>query len=107
VRDLKQSRGLKRGWERGVFFLATACIALLVLLSTAQLVHTHANGHEDPDCALCYSAHQTVQASAHVALHLTVYEVAAVVFIWDTNRPSHNEILLPLNRPPPAYPVSA
>jgi hypothetical protein len=79
----------------------------MLVISTVQLVHTHAPGHNDPECALCYSAHQSVQASVLVGLHLTVYEVAPVLFLWETDRPSHNTILRPVNRPPPAAPVAA
>jgi len=104
MRDWLKSRSL---WQRGFAAIAAVCIVMLLLLSTAQLVHTHAVGHSDRDCALCYSAHQSVQPTAQIILHHAEVSVAQTILPWTANRPTHNVILLPVNRPPPADPVLA
>jgi len=98
---MREFHKMRLNWQRGFYLLVTGCIALLLLLSTAQLVHTHADGHIDHDCALCFSAHQSVQVSPQVALQVTQHQVANIIVLRRSNRPRHNVILLPVNRPPP------
>ena len=98
---------MRAGGLRSYSLLALFCMALLIAVGTAQLVHTHAAGHSDHDCALCYSAHQSVQATAQVVIQYTTHAIADIIFVSKSDRPCHNVILLPVNRPPPAVPVVA
>src|ERR1017187_343545 len=45
-----------------VLFAALLCI-LLLLGTTARLIHTHADGNAHTDCALCLTAHGALQPS--------------------------------------------
>jgi hypothetical protein len=66
------------GWRRvfGVF-----CILLVLLASSAEIVHVHNDGLRDsagihPDCSLCVTAHSAVQATVATVVAVTLRTVA-------------------------------
>lgn len=60
--------------------LALLCISLVVACGTIQVVHVHTQGDiTHADCALCVTAHVTVQVAATtVTLHHTAPVVSTV-----------------------------
>jgi hypothetical protein len=46
-----------RPWR---ILLALVCVLLVVILGSVQVAHTHADGADHADCALCAAAHVSV-----------------------------------------------
>ncbi len=78
------------------------CIALVALAGVVQVAHTHADGRLDqPDCALCHTAHLVVQPSVPQSLpHLVWVEATAAVTPQPMSR-QHLSVFSLYTRPPP------
>jgi hypothetical protein len=83
--------------------LALLCISLVVVCGTIQAVHVHTQGDiAHPDCALCATAHVSVQvAETTVMLHHTTPVVSKVdAFVAATPALTVSTFAL-FTRPPP------
>jgi len=89
--------------------LALLCISLVVVCGTIQVVHVHPRGDiSHSDCALCVTAHLSVQvAEVSVALHHVAPVISVVqAFVAPTLAQSVFTFAL-FNRPPPVDSVLA
>jgi hypothetical protein len=98
MRWVSTRRGTGASW---VSILGILCIALVLFAGVVQVAHFHANGHPDQDCALCVSAHQTVQVAAVVAVILCSQPVVRRVAEHRSPTPRQRFVLKLANRPPP------
>jgi len=81
--------------------MAVVCLALLAMLTVAQVTHTHQGTTDTDHCALCVVLHTAIPVAAAAALVLTVQistpvpvlKTRSVVRVW------HVQLF---NRPPPA-----
>ena len=102
VRSRPKQRGV------GTIVLALLCVLLVVACGTLQLVHVHPDGDvSHADCALCATAHLTVQV---VQPAVTLF-VAPIVSPLETAAPIVRNTTLSTfalyTRPPPDDAVSA
>jgi hypothetical protein len=90
----------KGSWR---FLLALLCVLLVVVVGTAQIAHTHADGAVNhADCSLCAAAHATVHivqtpAPAPPAVVITPLEALPLAAT-----PSARSTFALFTRPPPA-----
>ena len=64
-----------RPWR---ILLALVCVLLVVVLGSVQVAHTHADGADHADCALCAAAHVSVHP-IHAPSPAPTTSVVAVV----------------------------
>jgi hypothetical protein len=85
------------------FLLAILCVLLVVVLGTAQIAHTHADGNDNhADCALCSVAHIAAQP-AFAPAPVPATSIVAAVEAIPTTTPSRTLSTFALfTRPPPA-----
>lgn len=81
--------------------LGILCIALVLLVDVVHATHFHANGKNDPECALCVTVHQAIQVAAVVAVILFSQPVAPQVAERVEPAPRQRFVLKLANRPPP------
>jgi hypothetical protein len=89
--------------------LSVLCVALVVACGTIQAVHVHPQGDiSHPDCALCATAHLSVQlAETPVTLHPVAPVISAVeAFVPPTLTQTLSTFAL-FTRPPPVDSVLA
>jgi hypothetical protein len=90
--------------------LSLLCISLVVACGTIQVVHVHTQGDlsHHPDCALCATAHLSVQlAETSVTLHHVAPVISAVeAFVAPTATRTISTFAL-FTRPPPVDVVPA
>lgn len=86
------------GWKP---ILAILCIALVLFTGILQVTHSHPNGHIDPDCSLCITAHHAVQVVVVVTAEVSAQPVARVVAESFTPLPRQRFVLKLAIRPPP------
>ncbi|HEX4067352.1 MAG TPA: hypothetical protein VHZ09_15140 [Acidobacteriaceae bacterium] len=91
-------RGTGLSW---VSILGIVCIALVLFTGILHVAHTHPNGHIDPDCSLCMTAHNAVQIVVAVTLVISARPVARYVAETFTPVPRQRFVLKLANRPPP------
>ena len=85
------------------FLLGLLCLALVVLGSTIQVAHTHANGDlSHADCSLCATAHVVAQVVAAPVAMLAAVVVAAVRASTPLLRATRPAVFDLFTRPPPA-----
>ena len=96
---IEQNRGAGR-WAFSL--LAVGCVVLLLVVTTAELLHSHADGHEHSNCPLCLGAHQAAQASEPVIVDCCDQVIAQLEPCWKTTFFSDNVIIIPVTRPPPS-----
>jgi hypothetical protein len=78
------------------------CIALVALTGVVQVAHTHAGGRlNQPDCALCHTAHLVIQASVPQSLPHTVWIVATLAVTPQPFSRLHFSVFSLFTRPPP------
>jgi hypothetical protein len=80
------------------------CVSLVIACGTIQVVHVHTQGNiSHSDCALCATAHVSVQlAETPVTLHYVAPVISAVeAFVPPTLAPDFFTFAL-FTRPPPA-----
>lgn len=98
MRFVIPSQGRRPSW---VSILGILCVALMLLTGVIHAAHFHANGQDDPDCALCMTAHQAVQPAAAVALILCSQPVVHRIGERIEPAPRQRFVLKLANRPPP------
>ncbi|MGC2619576.1 MAG: hypothetical protein WA414_11085 [Acidobacteriaceae bacterium] len=81
--------------------LAILCIALVLFTGILQVTHSHPNGHIDPDCSLCMTAHHAAQVVVVVTAEVSVQPVARVVAEKFSPLPRQRFVLKLAIRPPP------
>ena len=82
--------------------LFVALFAILLLLgTTAQLTHVHANGTAHPDCALCQSAHNVARPSSAPCIQQVFVVVTRVAIPHKRPYREHIFSFSLCNRPPP------
>ena len=76
------------------------CLALLAILTVAQVAHTHANAGDADHCPLCIVLHTAVPVAVTAApVILVKIEVATPVFeVREIARQWHPQLFI---RPPP------
>ena len=82
--------------------LGIVCIALVVMIGIVQVAHSHPSGHPDPDCSLCVTAHQAVQAVALITLLVSIQRVEHVRPELKLEIPRRSFFFRLDCRPPPA-----
>ncbi|HKO13076.1 MAG TPA: hypothetical protein VJV22_13965 [Acidobacteriaceae bacterium] len=98
MRIVAAGRGKRISW---VSILGIVCIALILLTGVLHVDHFHANGQNDPDCALCVTAHQAVQVAAVVAVILCSQPMVHRIVERVEPAPRQRFVLKLANRPPP------
>jgi hypothetical protein len=91
------------------FLLSLLCISLVFACGTIQVVHVHPQGDfTHSDCALCATAHVSVQlAETPVTMHRIVPVITTVeAFVAPTPAQTISTFAL-FTRPPPVDPVLA
>lgn len=101
---LAASRGPRRSW---ISVLGILCIALVLLTGMVQVTHSHPNGHIDPECSLCMTAHHVVQIVVAITLVFSWEPLARQVAESFTPLPRQRFVLKLANRPPPVPAVFA
>jgi hypothetical protein len=100
IRNVSKSLRQRQSWS---FLLGLLCLALVVLGSTIQVAHSHANGDiAHPDCSLCATAHVVAQVVAAPAALIAVATVASVPVASPQSQPSRPTVFALFTRPPPA-----
>ena len=76
-RENRENRKIRVPWR---LVLSLVCISLVIACGTIQLVHVHPQGNiSHTDCALCATAHVTVQlGETPVTLHHVVPVISAI-----------------------------
>jgi hypothetical protein len=87
--------------------VGVVCVALVLMIGVVQVVHSHPNGHIDPDCALCITAHQAVQVVALITLDISSQPVEHVSPEPTLELPRRSFFFRLDCRPPPAESASA
>jgi hypothetical protein len=87
--------------------LAILCIALVLFTGVLQVTHSHPDGHVDPDCSLCMTAHHVAQGVSVVTLEISSQRVARVAPKDFSPLPRQRFVLKLANRPPPVPDFSA
>ncbi len=82
--------------------LALLCIVLVVATATVELTHSHADGAEHGDCALCVVAHVVIQTVTAPALIVLFARIAAVALAARVLILAKATIFAFFTRPPPA-----
>ena len=106
VHNLSSRPKMRGAWR---LLLSLLCISLVVACGTIQVVHVHPQGNiSHSDCALCATAHISVQLAETPA---TLYHVAPVIsavemFFAPTPTQTISTFAL-FTRPPPVDPVLA
>lgn len=80
---------------------ALLCLAVLAMLSVAQVTHTHPVSHDADHCVLCVVLHSAAPVAAAAAL-ITLIEFTAPVPAFRTVQVSRVWHAQLFNRPPPA-----
>jgi hypothetical protein len=80
---------------------AFLCLAVLAMLSVAQVTHTHAVSRDADHCAICVVLHSAIPVAAAATLVVLVHCVAVVPIFAapPVSRIWHVQLF---NRPPPA-----
>jgi hypothetical protein len=95
----REGRGLRgSGWKP---ILAILCIALVLFTGILQVTHSHPNGHIDPDCSLCMSAHHAAQVVVVVTVEVSAQPVMRVAVEKFSPLPRQRFVVKLANRPPP------
>ncbi|MGB7547870.1 MAG: hypothetical protein WBM14_08980 [Terracidiphilus sp.] len=81
--------------------MAVLCLALLVLLTVAQVAHIHANAGEADHCPLCIALHTAVPVAVTAAVILLV-ETAIAAPVLKARAGTRNWHPQLFTRPPPA-----
>lgn len=91
----------RRARPRSFAVIALVCLALLALLTVAQVTHTHPVSSDADHCQLCIVMHTAAPAlSAPVTVTLVQVAIAApVVEVRRVTRQWHSKLF---TRPPPA-----
>ncbi len=81
--------------------MAVLCLALLALLTVAQVAHIHANASQADHCPLCIALHTAVPVAVAAAVILLVETAVAapVLKVRAATRNWHPQLF---TRPPPA-----
>lgn len=97
-----QTRGLsiRRTKPSGYAALLLVCLALLAILTVAQVAHTHANSSDADHCPLCIVMHTAVPvvAAATVVIAVEAEVAAPVLEVREVARHWHPQLF---TRPPP------
>lgn len=88
-----------RPWR---ILLALACVLLVVVLGSVQVAHTHADGANHADCALCAAAHVSVHPIHAPSPAPTVSVVATLEALPPAVLPRTLATFALFTRPPPA-----
>jgi hypothetical protein len=104
MRLVTAGRGTRASWKS---ILGILCIALLLITSMLQVVHSHPAGQDDHDCSLCFTAHQVVQLAIVVTVLLVSHPVARIASEEFSPLPRQRFVLKLANRPPPVPAVFA
>lgn len=99
MRPLSSKLRARSSWA---CLLGIVCIALVLMIGVVQVAHSHPSGHIDPDCALCITAHQAVQAVALITLHISSQPVEHVWPAPAQQLPRRSFFFRLDCRPPPA-----
>ena len=83
-----------------ILFVALFAILLLVG-TTAQLTHVHANGSTRPDCALCQSAHNVARPTSAPCVQQVFVVFTRVAVLYKRQYREHIFSFSLCNRPPP------
>ena len=95
-------RTAKRGTSVSlVSVLGILCIALVLLTGVVHVAHFHPNSQNDPDCALCVTAHQALQVVAIAVVILCSQRVVHRIAERVEPAPRQRFVLKLANRPPP------
>lgn len=94
----------KRGPRHSLItLLGILCISLVLFTGILSVTHHHANGHIDPDCALCMTAHTVAQVVVVVTVQITSQPVERyIVETYSAPLPRQRFVPKRANRPPPA-----
>ena len=88
--------------------LGFLCCALLTMGAIVQVVHTHPDGQAaHSDCALCHSAHQTIQPAVS---HVLPYAALVLARVSTAPRPIRTQyyfVYSLFTRPPPEMTANA
>jgi hypothetical protein len=76
------------------------CIALVALTGVVQVAHTHGR-LDQPDCALCHTAHLSFHASILQSLPHTVWGEAMLAVTPQPFSRQHFSVFSLFTRPPP------
>lgn len=76
-------------------------MALVLMSSMIQVVHSHANGQPDNDCPLCVTAHQAIQIVALVSLAIACQTLVTFVSRLVLQIPRRIFLFKLASRPPP------
>jgi hypothetical protein len=101
VNNLSSRPKMRGAWR---LLLSLLCISLVVACGTIQAVHVHPQGDiSHADCALCATAHLSVQlAETPVTLHPVAPVISGVeAFVAPTSTQTISTFAL-FTRPPPA-----
>jgi hypothetical protein len=108
MRFMTAARGPRPPWVLAWKpILAMVCIALVLFTGVLQVTHSHPNGHVDPDCSLCMTAHHVAQGVIVVTLEISSQRVARVAPKDFAPLPRQRFVLKLANRPPPVPDFSA
>ena len=92
----------RRGtWHSWAALLGIFCIALVLLTGMVQVAHFHPNGHIDPECSLCMTAHSAVQVVVAITLMFSWEPATRQVAESFTPLPRQRFVMKLANRPPP------
>jgi hypothetical protein len=87
-----------RPWR---ILLALVCVLLVVVLGSVQVAHTHADGADHADCALCAAAHVSVHPIHAPSPAPTTSVVAVVESLPPSILPRTLSTFALFTRPPP------
>lgn len=87
--------------------LAVLCVLLVVVLGTMQAAHTHADGADHADCALCATIHIAVHPVYAPAPAPTTTVVAMLEALPRSILPISVATFALFTRPPPSLSVPA
>jgi len=93
----RQTRG-DAPWR---ILLALVCVLLVVVLGTVQVAHTHADGADHANCALCAAAHVSVHPIHAPSPAPTTSVVAVVESLPPSILPHALSTFALFTRPPP------
>ena len=96
-----RSQGIRRERPRAFVVIALVCVALLALLTVAQIAHNHDVSTDADHCPLCivmHSAAPVVTAAALIAL-VQISRTTPAVEVRSASRYWHAQLFI---RPPPA-----
>lgn len=94
-------RSDRRALPGGYAALLLVCLALLAILTVAQVAHTHANSSDADHCPLCIVMHTAVPivAAAVIVIGVEIDVAAPVLEVREITRHWHPQLF---TRPPPA-----